>query len=346
MLYSKRRKNLRRGLRKRSTRKSYRRNLSNKLRIHGGRQHLSIPEVMEYRTVKRWSWKYILENFRISPPDFETLKASNVAKLEDFIRGPFGVGMYMYKEFEFEVNDLRDYFTLEEIVKFVENNEIGFSFLDLINKKFSVQELKNSGITLQQLKNGGLLVKHLKGPFLAKDFVELLHGGKGFTIKELTEKRFEQYDHEWHIFISPNGFTVKELREAGLTVDDFVREEGSLPDALFNIGYTYGEIKPVYKKFKEQLNTIIQEIEVQKQELITHIKKINELLKSSKNEEETIRYKQDIKTSSDNLEELNIVLKDNKDSIESFEKFFDRCIPTTFGIRHGERRDDCTIKSI
>jgi hypothetical protein len=190
------------------------------------------------------------------------------------------------------------------------------------------------------------LVKHLKGPFLAKDFVELLHGGKGFTIKELTEKRFEQYDHEWHIPISSNGFTVKELREAGLTVDDFVREEGYLPDTLFNIGYTYGEIKPVYKKFKDELDTKIQEIEVRKQELITHIKEIKELLKSSKDKEETIRYEQDIKTSSDNLEKLNIVLKNNKDSIESFEKFFDRCKPKTLGIRHGERRDDCTIDSI
>ena len=41
MLYSKRRKNLGGGLRKRSTRKSYRKNRSNKLRIRGGRPTLN-----------------------------------------------------------------------------------------------------------------------------------------------------------------------------------------------------------------------------------------------------------------------------------------------------------------
>ena len=353
MLYSKRRKNLGGGRKKRSTRKSYRKNRSNTLRIRGGRprQVLSFTEVMQHRTTTPpLSWKYIFDTYTISLETFNILKKANVAKLEDFISKSPDDSLGVSSEFSYD--DLRKYFTLNEFLTFVKNNKPPFSLRDLIYIGFSVKELKDLGVTLKQFKDCWLSVKHLKGPFLAKDFVDLLHQGEGFTIKELTKDKFEQ--DEWNIHISSNtGFTVEELKEAGLTFDDFVKERYS-PKALFNLGYTYGQIKPLYMEFKENLDVRIKEKKARKQALKTHITNTEKSLESLYSIKETQRtprenqaikeYEQDITTFSNNLGILKTTLKSDKNDRKSLETFFDRCKPL-LGINR-ERRDDCTIGTL
>lgn len=131
-----------------------------------------------------------------------------------------GTELFYFISNDFEVDELKNYFTLTEFIIFVKNNSfLNFKFKNLLAPNcFSIQELIGEGVTLRELlgENGGLSIAELKaagvplskfkeekfsvaelktknpddGKFSLLDFINLFRSNSihKFSLKELIDK--------------------------------------------------------------------------------------------------------------------------------------------------------------
>jgi len=172
----------------------------------------------------------------------------------------------------FPASEIRDNFTLDEIINAIENISNNISLLELKDLGFKLEELikwhkpcdlKNTNYTLQELKNARFTTSYLRLCYKIVDFVNAGYTIKdllifsyddllsnGFKAQEILDAITIEYNNDKHSYdnirsvqyFKMKGISAAKLKEKGFNIIYF-KEAGFSVDELKSAGFTLAELK-------------------------------------------------------------------------------------------------------
>ena len=152
-------------------------------------------------------------------------------------------------------------------------NDFGFSLRELKDVGLSAKVLKDNGFSIIELNDAGFLLSQLKDAgFSAKELIFKKSNHYIYSIKQLKDARFSDNElYEAGKSLIQEHATPSDLYEAGYNVEE-----------IFKFGFTYEEIREIYKAYRKNLNGIETLLSTRIEKLLNKCKR-NILLKRDRN---------------------------------------------------------------